>query len=72
MLCTRILTMIYFKVHKKSKKIKNKKEKRIKQCYLQGISMYGDLLEISILRSGVLKENLPKVQSTLNLEFSSM
>ena len=65
--------MIYFKVHKKSKKKKKKKKKkRIKQFYLQGISMYGDLLEISILRSGVLKENLPKVQSTLNLEFSSM
>ena len=64
MLCTRILTMIYFKVHKKP----NKK----KQCYLQEISMYGDLLKISILCSGVLKENLPKVQSTLNLEFSSM
>ena len=63
--------MIYFKVHKKSKK-KEKKEKRVKQCYLQEISMYGDLLKISILRSGVLKENLPKVQSTLNLEFSSM
>ena len=28
MLCTRILTMIYFKAHKKSKK-KKKKEKRI-------------------------------------------
>ena len=44
-------------------KNKKKKEKRIKQCYLQEISMYGDLLKISILCSGVLKENLLKVQA---------
>ena len=34
MLCTRILTMIYFKVHKKTE--------QKKQCYVLGISMYGD------------------------------
>ena len=71
MFCTRILTMIYFKVYKKSdKKKKKKKEKRIKLLLTRDKYVWR-FLENQHTVLGSIEGKPSEGSSTLNLEFSS-
>ena len=70
MFCTRILTMIYFKVYKKSEKKKKKKEKRIKLLLTRDKYVWR-FLENQHTVLGSIEGKPSEGSSTLNLEFSS-
>ena len=70
MLCTRILTMIYFKVHKKWKKTK-KKRKKNKTVLLTRDKYVWRFVENQHTVLGSIEGKPSEGSSTLNLEFSS-